>query len=477
MRLFITASSPRTVSTTNLSLFNFSTDFSEQPERVCTLRYSQTIVSACFKSINAKAAVMASLPSSHYDGNADDPSWLLLHGSPVSSDLDLGSFKSLKSSADFLHNPLILEFNGGTDSFTVSRFPKSSRKRKYGSDSITHGATLGLNSSPNQYSLFVPQVEVRQHPPPKPTLSESSFYSFNSAPDNSKSRANLFMDHTNLLDRPPTTTMPFDSIFEPTVDKSLLEPQHPPTLDGYVQMDSTSNLTTLPGSNSTQKLEIPNPGDHLLDHSPSTRTPTSQAHRNVPNSPRHSLGSASQSGSDCFMTAPTSLESNSSDSFETAPTSIPANKSSVNILEPQLHPTNGNIDKRKPPALKLPNWTLVNNLPPNLFRHRWTIFANHKASAFNRPESQRSVESLFLPHPRAKKPPPRKDPVHDGSFLTPAIHTAVNEAFTLFEAAQQSRALSRPRVSFLRPTICFYLINQIIFRHHQILFLCTRPRL
>ncbi|KJA21114.1 hypothetical protein HYPSUDRAFT_203296 [Hypholoma sublateritium FD-334 SS-4] len=391
---------------------------------------------------------MANLPNSesYYDGNAD-LSWLLQPGSPVSSDSESGSFKSLKSSAGFFHHTLVLEFNEGTNTFTLPR--RSSKTFHKDSHPITLGATLSINSSPNQQSLF---VDDGLHLPPQPALSESSFHSADSAPENLKSRANLFMDSTYSPDSPPTATLPFDSVFEPTVDKSLLEPQHPLTLDGYVQAHSPSNLMTLPGSNSTQKFKNPLPDDHLPAYSPSIRPPTTQAHRNVPTS-----GSASESGSDCFMTASASFESNSGFSFETAPMSIrsgsvysnPANKSSVNMLEPQLHPTpNRNVDKRRPAALKLPNPALMDNIPPNLLRHKWTIFANDKAFAFNRSTLQRSA-SFFLPHPRAEEPPPRKDPVHDGSLLTPAIHTAVNEALALFDATQRDRALSLRGVSIL----------------------------
>ncbi|KJA23427.1 hypothetical protein HYPSUDRAFT_54375 [Hypholoma sublateritium FD-334 SS-4] len=381
---------------------------------------------------------MASLPNSESysnDGNDDDLSRLLHPGSPVSSDSESGSFKSLKSSVGFFHHTLVLEFNGGTSStFTLSR--RSSKTFHKDSHPITLGATLSINSSPNQQSLF---VDDSQHLPPQLTLSESSLHSLDSAPETLKSRANLFTDNTNSPDSPSTATLPFGSVFKPTVDKSLLEPQHPLTLDGYVQAHSPSNPMTLPGSNSTQKFKNPHPGYHLPAYSPLIRTPTTQAHRNVPTS-----GFASESGSDCFITALTSFQTNSGDSFETAPTSFrskPANKSSINIVEPQLHPaSNSNRDKSRPAALKLPDSALMDNIP-NVLRHKWTIFANDRAFAFNRSTLQRSA-SFFLPHPRAEKPPPRRDPVHDGSLLTPAIHTAVNEALALFDATQRDRALS-----------------------------------
>ncbi len=362
-------------------------------------------------------------------GYTDDPSCSPQFGSHMSFGSDSLSFKSFKSDADF--DPPILGLNVGTDLFPLPQRPKSFREPKSGSGSI---ATPG--SDPNQHPPFFSRLNDSENSPPKSSLTEFSFHSFDFTPDETKNRMHSLTDSTNLPVGFPATSTSFDSIFKPAVDKNLSESCHLPILDGYIQVQSPSLLAMPPGTDSAQKSRVPNLNNHSPINSPSNRTPTSHVHRNTPIPPRHPLEFASDvSGSDCFVTAPTSPVSDSCNLSEIA------------------HPTpSRDTDAHRLHTPNLPNLTLVNT-PPNLPQLNQTIAGNDKASGFVPRSPQRSA-SFLSPHPRANKPPPRMDPVHDGTLLTSAMDIAINEAVALFEATRWDRTVISPSsaVSILRLT-------------------------
>lgn len=316
-------------------------------------------------------------------------------------------------------------------------------------DSITPIATPGSNCHPTPHTLFLPQVNDVQISPP--TFSEASFRAFDSSPDESKNTVLFVADDTKLLDCPPTDISPFVYIFKPAVDKSLLEPQHPPTLDGYVQAHSLPNVTILPDPSSPHNFHVPIPSDYIPPPSPSASRATSPTHCSVPDFPGPPPGfGSSGSSSDSFFTA---HEYSSGPLFETSPVSAqsgighlkPTNESSGHMLGPHLHPpSNGQIDKGRPAAQKFSNSTLTNAIGPSSPQHQ-PILADGKANTFDTPSPHSA--SFFLFHPSVHNPPSLKGPVHDGSLLTPAIHDAVSEAAALWEATQLNSVLTSSGVS------------------------------
>lgn len=365
-----------------------------------------------------------------YEGNTHDPSCSLQPGSPVSSDSDSASFKSFESHVELQHV--------GADSFALARHPNSFREPMHNAGSTAFNSTT-LGIGPNQQHLLLPRVNDSEHLSPKPTLSEYSFHSFDFTPDDIHLSTN-----TNLLDCLPTIAFPSEPIFEATVDKNLFESRHPVVLDGYVQAQSSSIVTTPLGPNSTQKLNVPNLGDHSPAHSILNCTPESQLHRNILTSPGYPPAFASGPGSDHYRTPPMSLQSNSCNSFETALTTIrptavsskPANKNNINIHETQLQ---ADTHGRDALIMKLPNLALVNNATLDTPRYQQTFFANGGTPAL---DPQSPPATLILPHSGAGKPPPRIDPFHHGSLLTSAIHNATDKAVALFEATQWNRPVS-----------------------------------
>ena len=336
----------------------------------------------------------------HHEVNANGLYCLLRPRSMMSSS-ESGSFESIKSSMPLSHHSSSL---GNADTAALQ-----TPAEIYGADSTTPSA------------LHVPFPPLAND-----AMSEASFPAFGSAADESKNRFNF--EQYKLLDGPPTAITPLYAAFKPTVDKSLLEPQHPISLDGYAHVQSHPKFATLADPLSSQKFYGLMPTDHIPVHSPPAHNPT---------------GPPSVSDSGSFFTAPESARSSSDVSFETALTTIKPD--SVNMLAANHHPTNGNVYER----LGLTTSDNLNSIPigdaaPMLPRHRRSL-SNGKTTMFD-PQSPQKSASFHLLHPRPEAPPPLRGPVHDGSLLTPAIQGAVNKAVTLFEAMQESR-ISIPGVS------------------------------
>lgn len=387
--------------------------------------------------------MMASFSNStdYYEGNINDLSCLLRPRSLVSSS-ESDSLKSIKSSATLLRHSSFLD---DADSLILGTPPELC-----GSDSITPTAL---------YMPFLPHANGVQNSLPNLTMPEASFHAFESAPDESKNTVNLLINDSELLDGPPIATSPFYTAFKPTVDRGLLEPQHLPDLDGYVQVQSHSNFTTLPVSDSPQKSQVLIPTDHI-----SRLSPPAHSFNGPPPDPRSSLSSP-----DSFFTAPASLESSSDASFETALTTIepvlsfhnPNDTSSVNILAAHLHPTpNGNIDQRSPTTREVPDSIPLGDVDPSLLQpHR--IISHSKTDTVDTQSPQKSA-SFYLHHPDAQNPSLPKGPVHDGSLLSPGIHVIVSEAAALYEATQENRSSSPPGVSIFHLVSFFFDKSDII---------------
>lgn len=396
------------------------------------------------------------LPEFRYErlGNTDVPSGLLPPWGPALS--DSSSCESFKSPVGLLHLSPTPESNGGTDSLAFTMPAKPSCSPQYGSsESITPSPTLGAHYNSDQRSVSLLQFDEDQHSPPSLTLPNSSFYSFESVPDKLKSRRDVSINERETLDQLPTPTILFDSIYKPTVDKGLLEPEHPPALDGYVEAHSLPELAMSPGPNSHQEFKIPIFSDHFSPHPPLIDAPI--------------WSSESDSGS--FTTALESFESNLGNSSEAASISSmsssgypkPANKRSGNISEPPLPlMSNGNIDKRRPTMLELSSLTLMDGAPPSLLQPKQPILAKSKAYA-SEPQSPLHSATFFVPHPRTPQQPPLREPFHDGSLLTPAINAAVSEAAALYEATRQNGVSKLPGVSILKLEILSLLTDIIIF--------------
>ncbi|KJA25461.1 hypothetical protein HYPSUDRAFT_199625 [Hypholoma sublateritium FD-334 SS-4] len=337
---------------------------------------------------------------------------------------DSDSFKSIKSSFNLLPHSSILLFNGDAGSSTLLK-----PSNLYGSDSTIPTATPGSNGHPNPYTPLLPQIsDVHKIPP---TFSEVSFHAFDSSPPESKDTVHFVANDTKLLDRPPTAIPPFVSIFQPTIDKSLLKPQQPPTLDGYVQAHSLPNLATSVDPSPPPNSHVPIPSDYIPPYSPSATRPPSPTHCNLPDMPGPPPGSgSSDSSSDLCFTAPEYKSETCATSPQSGLGRLQAtNESSNHMLGSHRPPSNGRIDQS-----------------PGALQHQ-PIFADGKANSNTSDTQLPHSASFFLFHPRVRNPPSPKGPVHDGSLLTSAIHAAVNEAVTLWEATQWNRASTLPSSS------------------------------
>ena len=363
----------------------------------------------------------------HHEVNANGLYCLLRPRSMMSSS-ESGSFESIKSSMPLSHHSSSL---GNADTAALQ-----TPAEIYGADSTTPSA------------LHVPFPPLAND-----AMSEASFPAFGSAADESKNRFNF--EQYKLLDGPPTAITPLYAAFKPTVDKSLLEPQHPISLDGYAQVQSHPKFATLADQPSSQKYYGLMPTDRISVHSPPAHNPTDLTRRNTLNI-RESLPglrppSVSSSGS--FFTPPESPRSSSDVSFETALTTIKpgldfhkrSDKNSANMLATHHHPTNGNIYERLSlTTSNNPNSIPIGDAAPRLPRHRRTL-SNGKTNIFD-PQSPQKSASFYLRHSRPEVPPPFRGPVHDGSLLTLAIQGAVSKTIALFETMQKNR-ISIPGVS------------------------------
>lgn len=306
---------------------------------------------------------------------------------------------------------------------TNSRKPlsKPPSESKYGFNpdvhnfkSHVHKGSAAIRKDSNVFSLRkLPQ------PPLSPISFKSGSHSYKSTDE---MKAISCTSKAKSSQSPPSPTF----CYVPISNKSLRKPQRSlsPSLDGRV--------AELPVTTVTSESESPRASGYISMYPYSIRRPRHVIHNKSPNHP------LSESHVDSFKTPPTSPGS-SSGFFETAPSSFssvsasskPVSENRKNILEPCTRLNDSaNIHRSTTKPSNLPPGTTI---PLGLPQPQQDLDGEIPASDS---QSLHRSNSLFSSLFGVQESPPPKDPVHDGSLLTSAIHTAVNEAVAFYESAR-----------------------------------------
>lgn len=260
--------------------------------------------------------------------------------------------------------------------------------------SAAGGLINGTNSDEPQRPDFchakdAEQKSVRESLAPfsSPTSSESSSGPCRSATDNLTRRTNLFLNNKYSLES-------HSNIFNFATGQSLLEPQDPLPFKSHTYM------------------HLPAPPFPTDGHETLSGLTTSEA-----NQPSNR---SSVSGSE----PPSSFRScmSSSSSYDGAPTSNKLTQAQ------RLSTPYRNVGAHPPAVRKFPSRSRTSNVP--------VAFCKTPQSQTSELTWPHRSGSVFSSSCGADEIPPPENPVHVSSFLTTAIHTAVNDAAVLYESTR-----------------------------------------